>query len=105
MICQARPERQIIYVYADNTFQSKEVRNDRKFRQEFLKFRRYAMGSESHNILKTAFMTIGDPRRFENLSKISEIREENKPVKRVKMIKCPGNIIVQHLTWEEYFKT
>ena len=49
-------------------------------------------------------MIIGNPRRFGNLPKILAIRVENKLIKRVKMTKCLGNIIDQHLTWEDHIE-
>ena len=49
-------------------------------------------------------MIIGNPRRFGNLSEILAIRVENKLIKRVKMTKCLGNIIDQHLTWEDHIE-
>ena len=90
-------------MYADDIFLSKEVRSDLEIRQElipeFLKICDWLKANKlSLNILNTEFMMIGNPRRFGNLSKILAIRVENKLIKRVKMTKCLGNIIDQHLT-------
>ena len=47
-------------------------------------------------------MIIGNRTRFGNLSEILAI--ENKLIKRVKMTKCLGNIIDQHLTSEDHIE-
>ena len=95
-----------VSIYADDAFLSKGVRNDLEIRQElipeFLKVYNWFKANKlSLNILKTEFMIKGSPRKFENLSKILAIRVESKLIKRVKMTKCLGNIIDQHLMWED----
>ena len=67
-----------ISMYADNTFLSKEVRNYLEIRQEliseFFKICDWLKANKlSLNILKTEFMTIGNPRKFANLLKILAI--------------------------------
>ena len=96
-------------MYADDTFLSKEVRNDLEIRQEIipelLKIYDWLKADKlSLNILKTEFMITGNPRRFGNLSKILVIRVETKLIKSVKMTKCLGNITDQHLTWEDHIE-
>ena len=98
-----------ISMYADNTFLLKEVRNYLEIRQElipeFLKICDWLKANKlSLNILKTELMIIRNSRKFGNLSEILAIRVENTLIKKMKMTKCLGNIIDQHLTWEEHIE-
>ena len=96
-------------MYADNTFLWKKVRNYLEIRQElipeFLKICDWLKANKlSLDILKTELMIIRNPRKFGNLSEILAIRVGNKLIKKVKMTKCLGNIIDQHLTWEGHIE-